>query len=72
MIEVFNEGPAIPAEDLPYIFNAFYRSNSTANATKGHGVGLAIVAEITKIHDGEIKVESNSTGTTFKLIFKTA
>lgn len=68
-ISFFNKGPIIPESDLPYIFNPFYRSNATAKATKGHGVGLAIVAQITKLHSGTISVVSNNEGTTFTLNF---
>jgi signal transduction histidine kinase len=65
MIKVFNDGPIIPASDLPYIFRPFYRSNATAQATKGHGVGLAIVAQILRVHHGEISVNSDHKGTIF-------
>jgi signal transduction histidine kinase len=66
----FNKGPIIPEADLPFIFHPFYRSNATAKATKGHGVGLAIVAQITKLHNGNISVVSNEEGTTFTLVFQ--
>lgn len=68
-IAVFNEGPQIPAEDLKHIFQPFYRSRATANSNKGHGVGLAIVQHITKVHHGEIQVDSTEKGTTFTLKF---
>jgi signal transduction histidine kinase len=69
-ISFFNTGPIIPQSDLPFIFRPFYRSNATANATKGHGVGLAIVSQITKLHNGRISVVSNTEGTTFTLFFR--
>ena len=65
IIKVSNSGSIIPASDLPYIFRPFYRSNATAQATKGHGVGLAIVAQILRIHQGEISVSSDNQGTIF-------
>lgn len=68
-ISFFNQGPIIPKSDIPYIFQPFYRSNASAQAVKGHGVGLAIVAQITRLHEGEIKVTSDTTGTTFTLVF---
>ena len=68
-ISFFNTGPIIPQADLPYIFRPFYRSNATAEAVKGHGVGLAIVSQITKLHNGKISVVSNTEGTTFTLFF---
>jgi signal transduction histidine kinase len=69
LISVFNEGPEIPAEDIKHIFQPFYRSRATADANKGHGVGLAIVLHITKVHHGEITVDSTEKGTTFTLKF---
>lgn len=71
IIQVFNDGPIIPASDLPYIFRPFYRSNATAQATQGHGVGLAIVAQILRIHQGEISVNSDNQGTTFTISLPT-
>lgn len=65
IIKVFNDSPMIPPSDLPYIFRPFYRSNATAQATKGHGVGLAIVAQILRVHQGEISVSSDDKGTIF-------
>ena len=65
-----NQGAIIPETDLPYIFNPFYRSNATAKATKGHGVGLAIVAQIIKLHKGTIEVKSDKEGTVFTLFFE--
>jgi signal transduction histidine kinase len=67
-IEVFNKGTIIPEADLPYIFRPFYRSNATAKATQGYGVGLAIVSQILRLHQGEISVTSVKEGTTFKVV----
>ncbi|MFD2521087.1 HAMP domain-containing sensor histidine kinase [Emticicia soli] len=69
IISFFNKGPIIPKSDIPYIFQPFYRSNASAQAVQGHGVGLAIVAQITRLHQGEINVKSDTTGTTFTLVF---
>jgi signal transduction histidine kinase len=66
-IAFFNEGPTILAADLPYIFQPFFRSNATAQSTQGHGVGLAVVAQITQLHQGDISVRSTAEGTTFIL-----
>jgi len=66
-IAVFNQGPQIPAVDLPYIFQPFFRSDATAQSSKGHGVGLAVVAQIVQIHQGNISVRSTTEGTTFLL-----
>ena len=69
LISFFNKGPVIPKSDIPYIFQPFYRSNASAQSVQGHGVGLAIVAQIIRLHNGEINVKSTSEGTTFTLIF---
>ncbi len=68
-ISFFNKGPVIPKSDIPYIFQPFYRSNASAQAVQGHGVGLAIVSQIIRLHKGEINVDSSTKGTTFTLIF---
>ncbi|MES2517698.1 MAG: HAMP domain-containing sensor histidine kinase [Bacteroidota bacterium] len=67
-IRVFNTGPIIPVSDLPFIFRPFYRSNATAQATQGHGIGLAIVAQILRLHKGEISVSSDNQGTNFSIV----
>jgi signal transduction histidine kinase len=50
-VEVSDGGPGIPADDLPYIFDRFYRS-ARARALPGSGLGLAIVRRIADMHDG--------------------
>ncbi|OIN58579.1 sensor histidine kinase [Arsenicibacter rosenii] len=69
-VSVFNRGNPIPQRDLPHIFQPFYRSDATAQATKGHGVGLAIVAQIVDLHKGAISVDSTEEGTRFTLLFR--
>ncbi|MEK4701902.1 HAMP domain-containing sensor histidine kinase [Solibacillus sp. FSL R7-0668] len=66
---VRDEGPGIPQEDLPFIFNRFHRvEKSRARNLGGSGLGLAIVSELTKHLYGEIDVQSSiGKGTTFTL-----
>ncbi len=52
-------GWGIPEQDLPYIFKKFYRSKTHAHRVKGTGLGLPLVLEIIKAHDGTIDVESS-------------
>ena len=55
--EVEDEGPGIPAEDLPHIFEEFFRSETTSD-TPGVGLGLSIARKIMDAHNGEIVVKS--------------
>jgi PAS domain S-box-containing protein len=64
---VHNEGPAIPAEDLPHIFERFFRGKTARESGEpGTGLGLAICKEIVERHQGWIDVESSKKkGTAF-------
>ncbi len=53
-VEVSDDGPGIPADDLPYIFDRFYRS-AKARALPGSGLGLAIVRRIADMHGGTVE-----------------
>jgi len=60
---VKDTGTGIPEEDLPYIFDRFFkadksRNNNVFNA-KGTGIGLSLVSNIVEAHDGYIEVESD-------------
>ena len=57
----------ISPEDLPHIFDRFYRTDKArTSGTGGYGLGLAIAREIAGEHDGDITCTSNATeGTTF-------
>jgi signal transduction histidine kinase len=66
-ISVQNTGEPIPAQDIPYIFEPFYRSHQTADV-RGYGVGLSLVERIIRLHQGQIKVTSvNGKPTVFKI-----
>jgi signal transduction histidine kinase len=56
-ISVKDEGPGIPAEHTPHLFERFYRVPSS-NTTRGTGLGLYISRKIIEAHGGEIGVES--------------
>ncbi|MEZ0540345.1 sensor histidine kinase [Fibrella arboris] len=66
-IAVSNEGPPIAKADLAHIFQPFFRGNATARSSRGHGVGLAVVAQVTQLHKGTITVQSDHKGTIFTL-----
>jgi heavy metal sensor kinase len=66
-IEIEDTGVGIPAENLPHIFDRFYRvRNAETNLIQGLGLGLSFVAWIVKAHGGEIGVTSTvGAGTRF-------
>jgi two-component system sensor histidine kinase ResE len=69
--QVGDQGEGIPTEDLPYVFDRFYKADKarTPDATKGTGLGLAIVKNIILAHQGLVNVSSTlGKGTTFMFI----
>jgi two-component system sensor histidine kinase MprB len=67
---ISDAGPGIPEQDVPHVFERFYRSR-TAYGLPGSGLGLAIVAQIAQANQGSITVESTSSGSTFTLVLPT-
>src|SRR5262245_65935503 len=64
---VADTGVGIPASDLPRVFERFHRVRGVESRThEGTGIGLALVAELVKLHGGRITVESEpGRGSTF-------
>jgi len=69
VIDVTDNGVGIPEEDLPRIFDCFYRGSGEAvKKTSGLGLGLAIVKRIAEAHGGSVSVKSKvGEGTTFSV-----
>ncbi|MCP4358641.1 MAG: HAMP domain-containing histidine kinase [Chloroflexi bacterium] len=71
-LQVSDNGEGIPAEDLPYIFDRFWRGDRARTHSEGigGGLGLAIVKQLVEAHDGRITVQSElDQETTFTLSF---
>ncbi len=71
VLQVQDSGTGIAAEDLPHIFERFYRADKTRTRKQGgFGVGLAIAKWIAEAHDAKIRVESTvGQGSIFKVEF---
>jgi two-component system sensor histidine kinase MprB len=65
-VTVTDHGPGIAEEDMPRIFDRFYRA-ATARSKPGAGLGLAIVREAATAHGGTATVENAPTGARFRL-----
>jgi two-component system, OmpR family, sensor histidine kinase MprB len=62
-LTVRDHGPGIDTEDLPYVFDRFYRARS-ARGMPGSGLGLAIVRQVARTHGGEVTAEHAEGGGT--------
>jgi signal transduction histidine kinase len=64
-LEVEDEGPGIAPQDLPYVFERFYRAEEHSRRVKGSGLGLSIVKGFVELCGGTVSVDSSPKGTRF-------
>jgi signal transduction histidine kinase len=67
--KIEDEGPGLPAEEQERVFAPFYRTPaSRARGVPGHGIGLALIAHVAKLHDGRARFVACSTGARLELV----
>lgn len=64
-VSIFNEGPAIPEEDIKHIWDRFYKGDKSRTQKVSTGLGLSIVKKIIALFDEEIWVENKDNGVMF-------
>lgn len=69
VLSVVDQGIGISVNDLPHIFERFYRADKSRSQAEGFGLGLSIAKKIISALDGNLEVDSHlNQGTTFKII----
>jgi signal transduction histidine kinase len=68
-LEVSDQGPGIPDEDLPRIWESFFRGERARNSpNRGSGLGLAVVRQLVELHGGRVEADSRpGDGATFRV-----
>lgn len=70
VLSVADDGIGISKEDLPHVFERFYRGDKSRSVVKGNGLGLSMVGKIAEIHGAEAEAESEEgEGSTFTVRF---
>jgi|GEM_PF-2095170 len=69
VLRVRDEGPGIPEKDVDRVFDRFYRVETANPDAPGAGLGLAIVAEVARVHAATSRIESSPQGTTISVRF---
>ncbi len=64
-LAVEDQGPGIPPDELPYVFERFYRGSGRPAGVKGSGLGLAIVKAFVGLSGGTVEVDSDENGSCF-------
>jgi two-component system OmpR family sensor kinase len=71
-LDVEDDGPGIPAEHAPLVFERFYRGDPARGRDAGTGLGLPIARAIAEAHGGRLTLERASPGTLFRLTLPSA
>lgn len=67
-IRVTDEGPGIAEEDVPNVFERFYRADRSRGRSAGSGIGLTVARELIAANRGSVEIESTgAAGTTFRI-----
>jgi len=66
-IVVSDDGPGIPAAELPLVFERFHRGSEERATTSGAGLGLSIARELTEMMGGSIRADSGGGGANFSV-----
>ena len=61
-----DNGPGIDPADRPHVFERFYRATSS-QTTAGTGIGLAVVDQLVRAHDGTVSIVDSPKGTTIEV-----
>ncbi|MFH1550607.1 MAG: ATP-binding protein [Planctomycetota bacterium] len=74
VVNVSDQGLGIPKDQLPFVFDKFFRvDSSTTTSIEGTGLGLSIAGHIVELHNGTIHIESTEgKGSTFSIVFPAA
>ncbi|HEY6936855.1 MAG TPA: HAMP domain-containing sensor histidine kinase, partial [Terriglobales bacterium] len=67
VLSVHNQGEPVPAQELPRLFDTYYRASGAADSAPGWGLGLAFVKRIAEKHGGSVRVESDGGSTVFEI-----
>jgi signal transduction histidine kinase len=67
IIAVQNQSEPIAREDIPHLFDPYYRGKNMENRKPGWGLGLAFVKRVAEKHGGSVRAESERTGMTFEI-----
>jgi signal transduction histidine kinase len=70
--DVTNSGPSIPDQDVPRVFDRFFRGDRARRNSEGSGLGLAIARELVELHGGRLAVQNVPGGVSFTLVLPAA